>query len=588
VVKRLTHERWRPSLRTAARLVRALAVARPLLDKTLVAELARTLDPPALVERTLAGMTDDEVKTVDRGRVELLARDATSLLLARDATSLLLARDATSLLAGAPEAQTLAEAAERCSLAWKLRLLKCGVLAKQLEAAQQLEARLSLLSLPRPTDAGGAEPAPPGAAMLAWAPAAAPRPPDRALPLVSAEWMVRWLDGHKALDAFLSNDPHEQLIRRCPAILAFLAARGALSSHHLDLVWNAGLGKADSVARVVSGTLADLAPTLGPVHVRGLLARQAQKRPEELRDYDLALCRALSLRAVHLGAAADGATGRGIATLWGVLTGGNANVEAVEAAGAVLEELLAQPALSADLALYCRRCVERLARGPSASALPVLRLAPRLFRLGLPSSMGSEGGERSAPGPDDKGRDPAPDDKGGDPSAGARPAGLTGADAKATVAASPTRAGASDGQAPSAAGSPGKRRGLAETLEALDREHGLLGVLLRDLERYLAEARATTALATGPATRAPDKAEAPPEGDAGVGGPHHSTQLATRLELVELVLSGSRLRLDDGRLTALWSAFVCEADRAHLFAWYVTPTHASRSPCSEGTSGPCG
>ena len=56
----------------------------------------------------------------------------------------------------------------------------------------------------------------------------------------------------------LGSSSHEQIIKRSPGILKFLAASNALTVRHIDLLWGAGVGKHEDLVRVVYATLADL------------------------------------------------------------------------------------------------------------------------------------------------------------------------------------------------------------------------------------------------------------------------------------------------------------------------------------------
>ena len=56
----------------------------------------------------------------------------------------------------------------------------------------------------------------------------------------------------------LGSSSHEQIIKRSPGILKFLAASNALTVGHINLLWKAGLGKHEELVRIVYATLADL------------------------------------------------------------------------------------------------------------------------------------------------------------------------------------------------------------------------------------------------------------------------------------------------------------------------------------------
>ena len=51
---------------------------------------------------------------------------------------------------------------------------------------------------------------------------------------------------------------HDQVVRRCPDVLAFLAIRGALDGRLLDLIWRSSLDKHESVKQAIYMVLIDL------------------------------------------------------------------------------------------------------------------------------------------------------------------------------------------------------------------------------------------------------------------------------------------------------------------------------------------
>ena len=91
------------------------------------------------------------------------------------------------------------------------------------------------------------------------------------------------------------------MIRRSPPILKFLSSQGALQPHHVTLLWSAGVGKAESVVRIVYDTLADLSQELSEEHADALFARFGDKKIAEYRDYDMKFVREFTLNAVRCG-----------------------------------------------------------------------------------------------------------------------------------------------------------------------------------------------------------------------------------------------------------------------------------------------
>ncbi len=153
---RLTKPQFKDSFSCTTKLISALAVIRPTLERKFAESFVASLNLPALTEQRLAKVTDEDLKTLDKEQLANLSVNVQKLL----------------SLVMTPE--KLAEFSERSQLAISLRLVNSGVLAKRLDGAQQLEAFLGALRR-------AGQPAPaadPAAAASSAAPGGAPIGPS--------------------------------------------------------------------------------------------------------------------------------------------------------------------------------------------------------------------------------------------------------------------------------------------------------------------------------------------------------------------------------------------------------------------------
>ncbi len=81
---------------------------------------------------------------------------------------------------------------------------------------------------------------------------------------------VSWLDENKVLENVLGRDSHEQIVKRSPTLLKFLATHNRLHVGHLDLLWTAAAGKHEGLVRIVYDTIAELATCLNEEHLNAV------------------------------------------------------------------------------------------------------------------------------------------------------------------------------------------------------------------------------------------------------------------------------------------------------------------------------
>ncbi len=362
---RLHHsDKYRDSFFTTAKIIQGVAGIRNVLNPKWGKPYILSLNLPELVTERLAKVTDDDLKTLDREQLGLLSGNVQGLL------SIVL------------DAAKQAEFAEKSQLTICLRLLNSGVLAKRLDGVAQLE--MSIASL-RPRDA-----APPQQAGHFG------QPQQHQIPhahFLTPAFVVNWINENKVLDVLLARDSHEQVIKRTPPVLKFLAQQNALKPVHVSLLWTAGVGKTDAVVRIVYDTLADLSQELSEEHLDELFKKILEKKLPEYRDFDLKFIRDFTINAVHSVKPGDSKSSKtaqdkwyGLDIFWQILQSAEGVVSAqiTQLASTYLTNLLAQPQFNPQLAVYLDKCMKTLQSGSAGAVLQALRLAHLIVEVAAP------------------------------------------------------------------------------------------------------------------------------------------------------------------------------------------------------------
>jgi ubiquitin C-terminal hydrolase len=79
---------------------------------------------------------------------------------------------------------------------------------------------------------------------------------------LTTETLLDWIESRKLLDVFFSSGLHQEVLKRTTPILKFVARNNKLESKHLVALWTAGIGKHESILRVVFEVVADLSKDL--------------------------------------------------------------------------------------------------------------------------------------------------------------------------------------------------------------------------------------------------------------------------------------------------------------------------------------
>ena len=341
------------SLYPLAYLIRGLASIRLVLEPSFAHSFVSSLDLPVVVRHQLHVITDDELKQLDRQVWRNVIHDCQSLL----------------LVSAVSDVKGCIEFADRMSLHVALRMIQAQVLATRIDGIAQLDAYVSRASAI-------------SAAQLATSQA------NQSL-IFTPAYLAEWLEEHRVVESLLGRDSHEQIVKRSPSILKFLATQHKLQSRHLELLYQAMIGKHDGVARIVYELLCELASVLNEEMLDVVYGRLQEKPLAEYREFDLHVVKMFTLNAVRNrqeaalrereGAAKEKAKGGkeaererkwyGLSIFWDLIQDPTLAAPIASLASQYLASLLAQPDFKPQLSAYLDRCLSTLSSAKTADPL---------------------------------------------------------------------------------------------------------------------------------------------------------------------------------------------------------------------------
>ena len=343
------------SLYPLAYVIRGLAAIRLVLDSSFAHSLVSSLTLPVVVRHQLHTITDDELKQLDRQVWRTVIQDIQSLLL-------------TSTVA---DVKGCIEFAETMNLHVALRMIQAQVLATRIDGIQQLDAYV--------VRASGSN-----AAQFA---------ANQQSSILTPAYLASWLEDNRVVESLLGRDSHEQIVKRSPSILKFLATQHKLQSRHLELLYQAMQGKHEGVVRIVYELLCDLASVLSEEMLDVVFGRLQEKPLSECREFDLQVVKAFTLNAVRNrqeaalrekeGAGKEKEKDKsakggkdekerkwyGLSILWDLIQDSTIAAPIASLASQSLASLLAQPDFRPQLSAYLDRCLSTLGGAKAADPL---------------------------------------------------------------------------------------------------------------------------------------------------------------------------------------------------------------------------
>jgi len=344
-----TETKGEESFDTVSILIKALAIVQEkgLFTGSFTKKYWKDMNLKNLVQRTLARITDDELKGLDKDSFGNLVNDV------------------KILMKNTAKDKEVDEFAERMQLEISLRLLSADVLRKRIDALSQLHQTIRQVNY-------AANPS-----------LVKDEVPDERRPLmdrmphgqheqqlVKAKYLTPqslsgWMIEHKLVNKILGKGSHEQLVKMSPIILKFLAQNKVLTVEHIDLLWNSSVGGDEALRRIVYDALADLAQELSEKQVDALYERIKSLPLKDYRDFYLTFLKDFTLSAVK---AVGGKNFYGLDIFWQIVQDENAKQVPKDVrylSFGCLKELLSSKYFEAHRAIYLEKCLQNLRDGKS-------------------------------------------------------------------------------------------------------------------------------------------------------------------------------------------------------------------------------
>lgn len=372
VAERLNSSTFDDSFFTVALLIKFLAISRTLLSVEYSSTLFGTIKLQELLESRIRKITDQELKTLNKDAINDMVRDVESLL---------------------PKGPATSEYIEKINLEIALRLLSAKVLEKRLNGCAELEETIKKVI--RKEREGKTPASPDGAAVAAAAapqvivpgplgplPPVAPQQQAQTGPsakFLTQEYLIKWIDDNKVVDIFLGPSSHEQIIKRSPGLLKFLASNGALTVDHVEQLWNCSIGKHEGLVRIVYDTLAALAEELSESQLDSLFTRITAVPFAEYTDFVLSFIKNFTINAVK-GQRDQVTKWYGLDLFWQMFQDDVKVSPAIATQSAsMLKDLLEQNTFESQRAVYLEKCMVGLREGKSV--IQCLRVAKTIINM---------------------------------------------------------------------------------------------------------------------------------------------------------------------------------------------------------------
>ncbi len=118
---------------------------------------------------------------------------------------------------------------------------------------------------------------------------------------VTADYLCDWLMQHEILDCIFARNVHYEILKRCNRLLVFLSTHDRVGEREAALIWEASMGKHESVQKVVHELLCDTVHSQKVKVLRTLMRLIEPLRPQDYTAQHVELLRAICVRLIQLG-----------------------------------------------------------------------------------------------------------------------------------------------------------------------------------------------------------------------------------------------------------------------------------------------
>lgn len=190
-----------------------------------------------------------------------------------------------------------------------------------------------------------------------------------ALRSFNSKSLIEWIKNQRILEQLYGENVHTELIKRSSDIPKFLAVVRELDRKYLDLIWNASLGKHESITHIIFSTLSDLGFKL-PLSDIEYVFEKIRKIPYS--DYDLHilyLVRQMTVSAINLNLNEKKKKWYGLEIFWDLIQEEtNATSDVIFQAQTNLYEFLQWELCHPQRVTFMEKCINNLNQHKSVSS----------------------------------------------------------------------------------------------------------------------------------------------------------------------------------------------------------------------------
>eukprot|EP01103_Thecamoeba_quadrilineata_P011019 TRINITY_DN2539_c0_g1_i2.p1 TRINITY_DN2539_c0_g1~~TRINITY_DN2539_c0_g1_i2.p1 ORF type:complete len:2405 (-),score=378.30 TRINITY_DN2539_c0_g1_i2:956-7465(-) len=179
--------------------------------------------------------------------------------------------------------------------------------------------------------------------------------------------LAKWIKDEKIMESLYGQNMHVELIKRCQDIPRFLVqVDQQLEKEYLDLIWEASLGKHESIQNIIYTTVAELAPYLQLAEIDYLFERIQAISYENYNANLLALVRNFSLPAIRANAKSKNRKWYGLKIFFDLMQDEtNISFDLTQQALTNMIEFLHWPECYLKRADYIKLCIDNLKNNKS-------------------------------------------------------------------------------------------------------------------------------------------------------------------------------------------------------------------------------
>ncbi len=118
---------------------------------------------------------------------------------------------------------------------------------------------------------------------------------------VTADYLCDWFMQHEILECIFARNVHYEILKRCNRLLIFLSTHDRLGEREAEMIWDASMGKHESVQKVVHELLCETMRLQNAQVVRTFMRLIDPLKPQDYTVQHVELLRSICSRLIELG-----------------------------------------------------------------------------------------------------------------------------------------------------------------------------------------------------------------------------------------------------------------------------------------------